>query len=188
MKTLLPLEHSKYYHIYNRGINSCTLFRKHENYESFLKLYAHYIDPIAETFAWCLLRNHFHFIVRIKNTTENIFLNPILPSQAFSNFFNAYTKAYNKSQNRLGALFERPFKRKEINTIDYFLDSVVYVHNNPIHHNLCKHPATYLWSSYKTILSAKKTKLKREMVLEFFGGIENFKYIHQLKLTTPDRF
>ncbi|MEO4006687.1 hypothetical protein [Flavobacterium sp. CAU 1735] len=153
MKTLLPLEHSKYYHIYNRGINSCTLFRKYENYEYFLKLYADYINPIAETFAWCLMPNHFHFIVRIKNTP----LKQATPSQVFSNFFNAYTKAYNKSQNRHGALFERPFKRKEIHTVDYFLDSIVYVHNNPIHHNLCEHPATYLWSSYKTILSAKKT-------------------------------
>ncbi len=70
MKTLLPLEHSKYYHIYNRGINSCTLFRKYENYEYFLKLYADYINPIAETFAWCLMQNHFHFIIRIKTSKK----------------------------------------------------------------------------------------------------------------------
>ena len=181
MKTLVPLEYNKYYHIYNRGINSCALFRKHENYEYFLKLYEHHIDPIAETFAWCLLRNHFHFIVRIKNNTENISLKAILPSQTFSNFFNAYTKAYNKSHNRHGALFERPFKRKEIDNTDYLKNSIAYVHNNPVHHNLCKCPTAYSWSSYKTILSTTKTKLKREMVLELFGGIENFKYIHQLK-------
>jgi putative transposase len=60
------LEHGNYYHIYNRGINSTTLFNEKRNYQHFLNLYETHIDPIAETFAWCLMKNHFHFLVRIK--------------------------------------------------------------------------------------------------------------------------
>lgn len=60
------LERGNYYHIYNRGTNSVTLFDNKENYEYFLTLYSLHIDPIAETFAWCLMKNHFHFVVRIK--------------------------------------------------------------------------------------------------------------------------
>lgn len=48
----IPLEYGKFYHIYNRGINGCNLFRDNENYEHFLYLYDKHISPVAETFAW----------------------------------------------------------------------------------------------------------------------------------------
>ena len=56
-----------YYHVYNRGNNGETLFRQERNYRYFLELYALYIYQIAETFAYCLLPNHFHFLIRIRN-------------------------------------------------------------------------------------------------------------------------
>ena len=62
-----PLEPGKYYHIYNRGINGCDLFLDENNYSHFLNLYEKYIDPIADTFAWVLMPNHFHLLVRIKD-------------------------------------------------------------------------------------------------------------------------
>jgi putative transposase len=55
-----------YYHIYNRGINSCNLFREIANYQHFIALFEKYIKPIAETYAWVLMPNHFHCLVRIR--------------------------------------------------------------------------------------------------------------------------
>src|SRR5512135_2680666 len=88
-----------YYHIYNRGTNRENVFIEERNYAYFLSLYARYIEPIADTFAYCLLRNHFHLLVRIK-TAEEIdpkgFGKPFgskEPSQQFSNLLNAYAKA-----------------------------------------------------------------------------------------------
>ena len=115
MQDFQPLENGKYYHIYNRGINSDLLFKDTANYDYFLRLYDTHIDPIAETYAWCLMKNHFHFLVRIKDVDELNTEKKIKPSQSFSNLFNAYTKAFNKSYNRHGSLFERPFRRKEVN-------------------------------------------------------------------------
>lgn len=60
-----PLQTGKYYHIYNRGINSCDLFRENENYEYFMALYDKYISPVANTYAWVLMKNHFHLLVEI---------------------------------------------------------------------------------------------------------------------------
>ena len=65
----IPLTPGSFYHIYNHGVGNRNLFQKTENYKSFLGLYDKYIDPIADTFAWVLMKNHFHFLVRIK---ENI--------------------------------------------------------------------------------------------------------------------
>jgi hypothetical protein len=58
MKTIQPLENGKLYHIYNRGINSDVIFNENSNYEYFLKLYDQHIDPIAETYAWCLMKRY----------------------------------------------------------------------------------------------------------------------------------
>ena len=65
-----PLAYNCYYHIYNRGNNRENLFKQDRNYRYFLKLYAKHIEPIADTFAYCLLPNHFHLLVRIKGETE----------------------------------------------------------------------------------------------------------------------
>jgi REP element-mobilizing transposase RayT len=182
MHVIEPLIHGKYYHIYNRGINSDALFKEKRNYEYFLKLYDDHIEPIAETFAWCLMKNHFHLLIRIKNTDEINLNKKIEPSQSFSNLFNAYTKAYNKSYNRHGPMFERPFKRKMISNEAYFQNLIAYIHNNPVHHAICEHPLNYPWSSYITCISEKKTKLKRTEVIAFFNDLENFKYVHQQKI------
>ena len=70
MQKTIPLEPGVCYHIYNRGINGETIFREERNYAHFLNLYARHIEPVAETFAYCLLCNHFHLLVRIKETFE----------------------------------------------------------------------------------------------------------------------
>ncbi len=189
MQQITPLENGKYYHIYNRGINSDILFKDNDNYNYFLKLYDTHIDPIAETFAWCLMKNHFHFLIRIKEVEEIKTAIKIQPSQCFSNLFNAYTKAFNKKYNRHGALFERPFRRKWVNYDNYFQNLIVYIHNNPVHHNICEHPLEYAWSSYLSCISDKPTKLKRQEVIEIFDDVENFKYVHQLKsYSTTEEF
>jgi len=181
MQKIIPLENGKFFHIYNRGINGEKLFREQTNFEYFLNLYNEHIEPIAETYAWCLMSNHFHFLVRMKNTEEIITDKKISPSQSFANFFNAYTKAFNKRFIRHGALFERPFRRKAIDNENYFKNLIAYIHNNPVHHLYCEHPIEYAWSSYISCLSKKPTKLKRDEVISLFNDIDNFKYFHQLK-------
>ncbi len=66
MPNPVPLQPGHYYHLYNRGNNREDLFRAERNYRYFLELYAYHIEPVAETFAYCLLRNHFHLLVKIK--------------------------------------------------------------------------------------------------------------------------
>jgi len=170
------LESGKYYHIYNRGINSENIFKENRNHEYFLSLYTKHIDPIAETLAWCLLKNHFHLLVRIKTFDE---INKIIvPHQSFGNLFNAYTKSINKGYNRHGALFERPFKRKLIDNESYLQSVIKYIHFNPLNRGFCKHPIEYPWSSYLTCISEKPTKLKRDKVISLFKNIDDLKTSH----------
>ena len=57
-----PLAYDGYYHIYNRGNNRENIFKETRNYRYFLTLYAKHIEPVADTFAYCLLPNHFHWL------------------------------------------------------------------------------------------------------------------------------
>jgi len=67
MSATEKLEYGRTYHIYNRGINSTDLFLCRGDYERFLDLYAKYIHPIADTYAWVLLKNHFHILAGIRD-------------------------------------------------------------------------------------------------------------------------
>jgi REP element-mobilizing transposase RayT len=189
MPPLQPLTPGNYYHIYNRGIDGCDLFREPENFEYFLGLFDKYISPIADTFAWVLMKNHFHFLIWVKEETSNLTgfenlsgLKP--PHQHFSNLFNAYTKAFNKRFSRHGALFERPFKRKLIHNETYLKQVIVYIHNNPVHHGISEHPVEYPWSSYLTCISVKPTRLHRDTVISWFDDAANFRYMHNQTLDT----
>lgn len=195
MKHPKPLEYSKYYHIYNRGINSETIFRETTNYEHFLNLYHEHITPVAETFAWVLMKNHFHLLVRIFSPDEIDFIKPkeekknviypqkkkYNPTQQFGNLFNAYAKAFNGRYSRTGSLFESPFRRLPVENDRYFKQMVFYIHNNPVHHGFCETMLDYPWSSYLSVISIKPTKLQRDKIIGWFNSKSEFVEYHQQK-------
>ncbi len=174
-------EIGQYYHIYNRGNNKENIFIEERNYTYFLKKMKEYLIPIADIYAYCLLKNHFHIILKIKDKDQisEKFQEKIhLP---FSNFFNSYSKSINKSYERTGSLFQEHLQRNHILDEDYLKQVIVYVHLNPIKHKFAKIFENYLQSSYKSYLSNKETSLDRDFILDLFGGIENFKFHHQEK-------
>ena len=176
-----PLQPDQYYHIYNRGINGEPLFRKERNYRHFLKLWAQHIEPVAETFAYCLLSNHFHFLVCIKpiETGPVSQTGPVLnPSRQFNNLFIAYAKAFNKAYQRTGSLFESPFKRRKVDNDRYFAALVAYIHRNPQRHGFVDDFRDWQYSSYHAILSAHATRIQRAAVLGWFDSPAGFTAAH----------
>jgi putative transposase len=191
-----PLETSRFYHIYNRGINGENIFLQENNYYYFLEKYAFFMHPVVETYAYSLLRNHFHLLIRVKNqelleqfarnsnsiiSSEGKGLHSInhIVSKQFARFFSSYTQSFNKVYKRTGSLVETPFKRKEVNSEEYFTRMVFYIHHNPQKHGFVKDFRDYLYSSYHSYLSSKQTKLEREKVLEWFGGEQEYTFFHQ---------
>jgi putative transposase len=172
-----------YYHIYNRGVNRENIFREERNYAYFLKLYAQYIEPVAETYAYCLLRNHFHLLVRIRDE-ETLKVSETFrvlnPSHQFSNLFNAYAKAINKAYDRTGSLFQHPFGRVAVTGDAYFMCLVAYIHHNPQKHRFVDDFREWPYSSYQAHLSQQATCLKRDEVLEWFQGREGFAAFHRM--------
>ncbi len=161
-----------YFHIYNRGVNSTNIFENEENMSYFLSLFKKYLSDSVDILSYCLLNNHFHFIVEIKNENS---------PQAFSNLFNAYSKAFNKQNSRTGSLFERPFKRKLIKDEEYLKNLILYVHKNPETHKIIKDFRTYKFSSFHDFSSDNNGLItsKKDYVLSLFENLDNFNFMHQ---------
>ncbi len=184
-----PLQPGVFYHIYNRGTNREDIFIEGRNYDHFMQLYIKYIEPAAETYAYCLLKNHFHLLVRVKEKGEEDPKGLSRPlgsaSGAFSNFFNAYAKAINKAYGRTGSLFQHPFGRTPVLTQLYLMQAVRYIHFNPQKHGLVSDFRAWPYSSYRAHLSTQATRLRRDDVLEWFGGREGFIAAHREDLEDP---
>jgi putative transposase len=190
------LETDAFYHIYNRGINSEKIFDTEENYLFFLLKFKIYLNPVCDVFAYCLMPNHFHFLIKVKSEIEiNTFAKVLnfdkkditkqekglhsfdsIVSKQMGKFVSSYSQAYNKVTNRHGALLESPFKRKRVENEEYLRNLIIYIHLNPI--GIKKNFESYIFSSYKAILSKVKTNLKREETIAVFGDIDNFIYLH----------
>ena len=201
------MEAGKTYHIYTHANGSENLFQTDENFRYFLKRYQEYIPPVADTLAWCLMPNHLHLLVQIKNekdlakdltglageskkdlsgldSEKNLERLTILQ---FSHLFNAYTKAYNKfKKRRRGSLFTRAFKRQEITSDRYFTNIIHYIHHNPVHHGFVKHIQDWPWSSYHDFLLPNLTSAQQK-VIDWFGNRDQFILFHNQALgATPE--
>ena len=175
------LESDRFYHVFNRGINGGRIFSEKKNYLYFLVLLQKYLQPISNFYSFCLLPNHFHFLLQIKSQNdlkENVDYKSLISKQ-FSHFFNAYSQAYNKSVGRTGRLFEQPFRRIQIDSDDYLRKTVLYIHNNPKKHSIEEAIEQYAYSSYQIILQQKESFICSNEVLEWFEDVENFIYCHK---------
>jgi len=196
----IPLYPDHIYHIFSRAIGKEKLFLKEENYKFFLERYRLHISPMADTFGYNLLPNHFHFLIRIKTLDEikSHFLKvkknklfdiekvPEFIMERFGNLLNSYTKSLNKRNKRLGGLFMDTMRRVEI-TDDAQLGAIIfYIHKNAVHHQYAKTIEEWPWSSYNSLLCKSPTMLLRDEVLEFFGEKEGFEKFHQQTIYLKD--
>jgi REP element-mobilizing transposase RayT len=168
----IPLYKDKLYHFYNRENGKEQIFFKEENYLYFLKQYEKYLADSIDTFAYCLLPNHFHLLGRIKLDEPEII------SEKFRKFFISYSMSINVQEKRKGNLFQRGFKRKLIENEKYFYAAVYYIHANPVHHGLIKDLTQYKFSSYNILCGNNNTILCRDELMEWFGGKEKFISYH----------
>ncbi|HRP32097.1 MAG TPA: transposase [Agriterribacter sp.] len=194
-----PLYSGVFYHIYNRANGNDPLFVHPGNYDFFLMKYNQYLLPYIDTYAYCLMSNHFHLLVKIKSEDAFLSLEKFqfpedvtreekeksiakFLSQQFSHFFNGYAQAFNKQENRRGSLFMQPYKRKQVQDEQHLLRLVYYIHHNPVKAGLCKRIEDWKHSSYNTILSDKTTWIERDSVIQLFGSKEDFILFHQQDL------
>ncbi len=183
------MEPEHYYHVYNRANAFEKLFHNDENYGFFMEKTNRYLPEIATVYAYALLPNHFHFLIKT-HPKESIELRSGLEysariSQVFSNLFNSYTKSFNRYYRRRGTLFSRHFKSRLVTTMSYRTNCVLYLHHNGVHHNLCQEPDEWLYTSHEKFINNTESPEVAEAIA-WFGSLDNYlkayrQYVSPLK-------
>ncbi len=187
-KPKIEFESGCYYHIYNHGNASDNLFVENKNYYFFMKRLHHFTNEMIDLYAWCLLPNHFHLLIRVKEkhlNKENLEVDVSHQAvhEQFRHFFTSYSKAINKAYNRRGALFLKSYHRKKITDDDYLRRIILYIHRNPVNHGFTSCPSKWTHSSFNKIVDYPNYSLHKEMI-DFFGGREDFIELHTAIIKT----
>lgn len=129
------------YHVMLRGINQQQIFEEPEDFEKFLQILKD-CKAISgyKLFAYCLMGNHIHLL--IKPEEESL-------EQAFKRIGGRFVYWYNVKYQRIGHLFQDRFRSEPVETDEYFMTVLRYIHQNPIKAGLCKVIDAYTYSSYK---------------------------------------
>ena len=178
------------YHVYNRSNN--IVFKTRDNYLYFLKKLNLYILPYVEIISWCLMPNHFHFMIIPNMKATEIVGNKNLPntqtlSKQFGIFLSAYTKAFNKQNNIKGSLFSHNTKaivlndvsNLKINDVNNYAETCFrYIHQNPIKSGIVNNINDWEFSSYFDYSGKRNGKIVNKKIASDMINIdfENFEF------------
>jgi REP element-mobilizing transposase RayT len=187
---------NSYYHIFNRGNAKQDIFLDDEDRKFFLFRLKEYLNPppkgkeeslrgaalVAERhtpyirkalppeafclLCYCLMPNHFHFLIK---------QNGILPvSKLISQVCTSYSKYFNKKYDRVGSVYQSPFRAVRIENDSQLLWTSAYIHNNPKTAGLTQKLEDYPWSSYPDYISLRQgTLCEKDFILKMFKNDTN---------------
>lgn len=155
------------YHVYNRGLNKANIFLSHQDYQRFLKTIMRYQNeyPTITLFSYCLLPNHFHFLLKDAWWEDK---ESVIP-HFMRKLQNSYAKYFNMVKERKGQFFEWRYQAKIIDTEDYFYSVLVYVNSNAIKHWIIRDINDWQYSSYHNLVFNAKSNLNTTPVLDDIG-------------------
>ena len=141
------------YHVMLRGINKQRIFHDRQDHQTFLEGLRKYKSlSHFELFAWCLMPNHLHLLLREGAEGEPV-------DKIMRRLGTWYVYRYNRRYERSGPLFEGRYKSEAVEDDNYFLTVLRYIHRNPANAGIVASSALYLYSSYSAYLSEETGSL-----------------------------
>lgn len=161
-----PFLPGAYYHFYNRGNNRQAIYFESDNYVYFLRGLKKHLLPVLEVVAYCLMPTHYHFLARIRQTSEFFENSEVYGaevseavSQGMMRLGVSYTKAINKRFGRVGALFQGQFQAKPVLSERHLTRLCFYIHGNPVKDGLVSAPEAWPYSNYLEWLELREGTL-----------------------------
>ncbi len=152
-----------FYHIFSRGNAKQVIYLDDADRDRFL----HFLSLAVTRYGWilhgyCLLDTHYHLLLETPypNLSDGMrFLN------------GQYAQKFNFNHDRVGHVFEKRFDAYVVERDRYLFELTRYITLNPVDAGIVKHPADYLWSSYRpaTGRCATPAFLSLETTLGLFG-------------------
>lgn len=159
-----PFAKDHVYHIFNRGCNKDSIFFNQANYFYLLRKMKESRDKYgANILAYCLMTNHYHFLVQ--QLTDR----PL--SDWVQMLFNGYVQGINKQQNRTGRLFEGPAQHVLGENEAYFIHLARYIHLNPVEAGMVTKAEEWQFSNYAEWVGIRPgTMIDHDFVKTYFAA------------------
>jgi len=157
-----------YYHLYNRGAHQKKIFREEDNYLFVLTKIKKYLKELdLAMIAYCLLPNHYHFLVLQKGSSPA----GLLPQRVF----NSYTKAYNQRYTHSGTLFEGRYNAIHVVQESHLRNLCRYIHANPVKHGIVDSLEQWPYSNYLDWVCSRRGELiDREFIEAYFPDLLDY--------------
>ncbi len=154
------------HHVICRGIDRQEIFTQKDDYLLFVKRLG---DLLIETgtscFAWALIPNHFHLLLRTGNVPISVLMKRLLTGYAIN---------FNRRHNRCGHLFQNRYKSILCQEDAYLLELVRYIHLNSLRANLVSEYgslASYPYCGHGAVMGRRKIEWQdTQYVLRLFGS------------------
>lgn len=186
---IIPLVNGEIYHIFNRGVEKRNIFTDRRERARFLETLIYYqqanqsikfsqatLDKkknisdkkLVEVISYCLMSNHFHFLLKqLEGNGISTFISLLI---------NSYTRYFNTKNERIGPLFQGPFKAVRIESDEQLLHITRYIHLNPVVGYLAENPQDYEWSSYLDYLGLRTDGICKKEIIEQIIPLENYEH------------
>ena len=152
------------YHVIMRGVGRQLIFEDDGDRRALLEKLGKLSDEGCLTvYAWCLMSNHFHLLV--KEGCEPI-------AVAMKRLGVSYAMRFNLKTGHVGHVFQDRFSSEPVESDEYLLTVVRYIHNNPEKAGICARDK-YAWSSYQEYVGAPRI-CDTSLLLEMIGGSQRF--------------
>jgi REP element-mobilizing transposase RayT len=181
------------YHIYNRGNNKQPIFFNRKNYLYFLKKVRSHIYPLCEILAWCLMPNHFHFLINANEDSVKLIKEQPIEINALTEGFrlllSGYTQGINRQENRTGNLFQQKTKLRCIakGSENYGYAAFNYIHQNPVAANLVSNLEDWEFSSFADYAGIRNGQLcNKELAFKLFDIDQTLFLKNSHQLTSDD--
>ncbi len=190
------------YHVYNQGNNRQNIFFERKNYLFFLNKMRTHLNQHCDILSWCLMPNHFHWMIRTHSDYDENFENQLLDTNApkidplnrsISVLLSSYTKAINRMYHRTGSLFRKRTKSIDLSPDDYAdnhhpLVCFLYIHQNPLKARLVNKLEDWEFSSFRDYAGLREGTLckidQTQMLLELPSSHQEFRKLSYQ--TIPD--
>ena len=137
-----------WFHVMNRGLARRRIFRNDLDRRFFLSFLGETSDIYKiEVHAYSLMDNHYHLLIRLPN---------IGLSRAMRHLNGVYTQKANKMWGSDGPIFRGRYKACLVNSEEYLLELVRYIHLNPVKAGICKSASQHPWTSHLAYIDRKK--------------------------------
>lgn len=165
-----------FYHTVSKGNGGQVIFEGSSDRRFYLRLLTEIArEHEVSIHAYCLMSNHIHLLVEDLDNDLSKFMKSINES---------YASYIARSTGRAGHAFKARFWSEPINSDQYFLATVRYIHSNPEAAGICS-ASEYPWSSYKAYLAAFQSNdvvedtnllpaLEKGLVLSMFEDLDSF--------------